>query len=266
MSAPDDPGIAWIRLTEAANAAFCNGDLDTARHRWQQAQQLAETEFSPRDPRRAAGIGNLACASYAAGDYRESERLCQRALAAWRDAEDWLHGMCLENPARSSTFHLRLRQKHRRRYDRPRLEKYRRLLAAGNAAARNNLGETLRAAGRPEEARALCARALAEREGAMQAANLAADAGLAMDAGLTIIRRNLASLTAAEQRAVEQAMGAGDAVPSASDAQTPQAADAAFLPLAEGRRWIVDSPPVITDEGALMSSLLLAQVLECKKA
>jgi len=217
MSAPDGPDIAWIRLTEAANVAFRNGDLDTARHRWQQAQQLAETEFSPRDPRRAAGIGNLACASYAAGDYRESERLCQRALAAWSDAEDWLRGMRLENPARSSTFHLRLRQKHWRRYDRPRLEKYRRLLAAGSATAQNNLGTTLYAVGRSEEARVLCARALAEREGAMQAADLAADADIP---------------------------------------------GAAFLLLAEGRRWIVDSPPVLTDEGALMSSLLLAQVLE----
>lgn len=231
------PGVAWARLAEAALAAAASGDWTGASRAWEDAARLAEDAFEPRDPRRAASVGNLGCVALAAGDAACAARRWREACAQWRDAAAWVERMQLASPARSSTFHLRMQMRHRDAWRALALADLRKLPDAGRAVALNNLGVLDDAAGRGQNAREFYAQALAARADTLKLAGA--------DAAAEVMRANLD--------------GAERGAPLA--AQLAPAPPPAFGKLAAARRWIIDEPPEMTDTGALFGAALLAATL-----
>lgn len=230
--------LQWLRDCEQANLEFGARRFVAAGRYWSQAFRSAES-FSEDDPRRATSLNNLAVAQRLAGDLEKSARLYRRAKSQWASAVEWVTRMQPRPRARSSTFHLRMESRHRRQYDRPVVERNLNMLGAGLAATRNNLAELAQSSGRSEDAELGYDRALRERT----------DARLPSDAGLAIIRNNLDGLTARAANVGAQAQNG----PS-FDATT-------FSDHAERKGWLIDRPPVFTDEGRLMAALLLTLLL-----
>ena len=241
--APDDPALAWVQLGERAEWAFQRGDTENARRFWQDSHRLVDTELSAPHPLLAASFCNLACVSRIGKNYADGVRHGERSIALWETAKAWVDGMRFESTARSSTFHLRMYGRHRDAYRRLRLGKYRALLILGRTTAMNNLAGVFCMRGRFEEARALYLRALHEREEAMRVAEID-------DTAIDVIRRNLAVVEGkAERKARAEATKLSDRGET-------------FTQFARRHRWLVDSPPVLTDEGVLMASVLLPRTLD----
>lgn len=177
--------LLWERLAEAGRDAF-----DAARHGeagalWRAAAKLADG-FTADDPRRAAGLHNQAATAEAAGDAREAEALYRQALAAWDVSPRWVARMDPGQRARSSTFHLRLEEKHRDRYRAVALEECERLTRGGRGATLNNLGKLFHGSGTAKETAGLYRQALKAREGALGR----------REAGVVVILENLRAVLA----------------------------------------------------------------------
>ena len=110
--------LVWERLSESGSAADASGDPDLAAQYWAQALRLARESFDTADPRLAASLTNHAAALVRAGDAAAADRLFAESLRVWGAARAWLLGMPLDNPARSSVFHLRMQLRHADVYDR----------------------------------------------------------------------------------------------------------------------------------------------------
>lgn len=239
---PDDPAIAWVQLVEKANEAFKRGDAEDAKRCWRESYRLSNAEWSPPHPLIAASLCNCACVFRVEENHEDGVRCATRSIELWKAAEAWVAGMRLESTARSSTFHLRMQGRHHDAYRRPRLDKYQASLDLGRTTAMNNLAEIFHASGRLEEARDLYSRALSEREEAARTAKID-------DAVIAVIRRNLLAAEGKTGREVQV------------DETNLYDRNGAFVQLARDRRWLVDSPPVLTDEGALMAAVLLPRTL-----
>ncbi len=237
-----DSALAWVQLGEKANEAFQRGDMEDAQRYWRESHRLAGTEWPPPHPLIAASFCNSACVFRIGENYEDGIRCSMRSIELWETAKVWVREMHIESAARSSTFHLRMQSRHRNAYRRLRLKKYQALLELGRTTAMNNLAEIFYASGRLEEARAFYSRALSERKKAVQTAEID-------DAAVGIIRRNL---LAAEGRVGPEVQ---------LDETNLYDRSGAFTQLARRRRWLVDSPPVLTDEGVLMASVLLPRTL-----
>jgi len=153
------------------------------------------------------------------------------AESAWGEAWDWVAGMALQPRARSSLFHMRLEREHRQRYDHPVRDQHRRAVERGRAATLTNL--------------AACADHLGERSAAVAAYGRALEAG--EEAGE--LAEELLPL-------IETARRQSDRTPSMDDRIYYQP----FASRAGEERWLIDIPPVMTDEGRLMAAVRLTAV------
>ena len=237
-----DAEISWMHSTEQGAALLAEGQTRAARESWQQAYAIA-AGFTEHDPRLAASLNNLGIGHRVNGDLAQAERHYQLALQAWDGTAAWVENIELSPRARSSLFHMRLENRHRDQYRRNAIAAYQSELGAGYAASLNNLAELLHAAERPDDARKLYTEALEQRATALQGD----------EPGARAIARNIASLTACPA--------------PANAAQPPVCAGSQpFSAQAEENRWIIDLPPIFTDEGRLMAALLCAYVLDHQAA
>ncbi len=230
-----DTELEWAELSHFASLAARSGHESDARSAWHACSTLA-TCFAPNDPRRAASAHNLAVAHRLAADLEEAERGFQKAMTLWKSAATWVAQMRLEARARSSLFHLRLEQRHRDRYDAQARTEYQQHLLGGSAATLSSLAELLQTAGRLDDARQLYRRALQQRT----------NASLDGDYGIDVMRSNMESISATAD---------ASGVPPPDVDRTP------FQDRAYQQRWIVDDPPVFTDEGRLFTAVYLTRIL-----
>jgi tetratricopeptide (TPR) repeat protein len=231
----------WIQLCEAASFELARNRYAGAATQWEKAHGIAQ-DFGDPDPRVASSLSNLAIAHRIKGNFEEAERLYRFAIEGWKASSRWVERMSLSQRARSSLFHFRLEQKHRKQYDQIARRKYQKLLPAGQAGTLNNLGELFQTLNRLQDAEQLYNQALQDRMTSMGKDEW----------GVETIRRNIAAL---------------------SDMVTPQAdhtvsssresrGDESFNSQALQQGWIVDDPPEFTDEGRLMAAILLTGVLD----
>lgn len=104
--------LLWERMTEAGYRAFCRGECRRAARLFRIAHLVGRAAFAPDDPRRAAGLANLAALDRLAGrEARARQRYAEaaRVLAA---CESSIEHMNVLGRARSSLFHLRIEAKH----------------------------------------------------------------------------------------------------------------------------------------------------------
>ena len=111
-----NPEFLWVHITEAAASEFDGGRYSIAAEKWQSAYRIAQG-FDDSDPRLAGSLNNLAIAFRINRDFDEAERVYRSALKNWDSAAHWIDRMRLTQRARSSLFHLRLENKHRKQYD-----------------------------------------------------------------------------------------------------------------------------------------------------
>ncbi len=198
--------------------------------------------FDPGDPRRASSMNNLAIAFRIRQNFKEAEDLYQSALEGWQFGLHWVKSMHLEQRARSSLFHLRMEQKHRKKYNDMARRKYEELLHGGRADTLNNLAELYHSTDRIHDAKRLYREALRERS------NFIPEQG---DVA-TIIQLNLSSLS-------EMTVNPPDRIVRSCDHLKESML---FIPNAERNGWIVDKPPEFTVEGRLMAAILLMHLID----
>ncbi len=120
--------LVWEQIQETAAASVLAGDLADASELWLGALEVAETQFAAEDPRLGTSLANAARAHRIAGDDALADTLYERAAVAWGACDEWVAALAPERRARSSLFHLRLESKHRGRYARHSLARYRALV------------------------------------------------------------------------------------------------------------------------------------------
>lgn len=224
------PELHWVGCARDALELMQTGQYAQALEACRRMGDLSG-RFDAADPRRAAGLNNLGAALCMAGDMAAAERAYRQADAAWRNAAAWVAAMRPARRARSSMFHLRLEGRHRATYDRLARAQSAELLAAGQAATLNNLGEIRHAGGDRRAAAALYERAAVQRRAV----------GGTGDEVARVIAANLAVATG----------GADDA------AWVPVAAALdRFAAVAARNGWVVDRPPRFSDEGRLAAAVM----------
>lgn len=128
--------LAWERACEAAAEADLDEREAEAASLWAAALRLARRSFAGNDPRLAASLTNHAVALARAGDVRVARQLFEEALVVWDAAGPWVLAMRLDNPARSSIFHLRLELRHGETYARLQRDGHLALAREGREATR----------------------------------------------------------------------------------------------------------------------------------
>jgi len=128
--------LVWEELSEAGLLAWREGRSEAAAACWTGALRLARQSFSADDPRLAASLTNRAVTLARAGDAEAARRLFDEATQVWSAGRGWLLGMALDNPARSSIFHLRMQLRHADVYDRREREAWLARLDAARAVTR----------------------------------------------------------------------------------------------------------------------------------
>jgi tetratricopeptide (TPR) repeat protein len=236
-----NPEFLWVYITEAAVSEFDGGQYSIAAEKWQSAYRIAQG-FDDDDPRLAASLNNLANAFRIKRDFDEAERVYHSALKNWDSAVHWADRMQLTQRARSSLFHLRLENKHRKQYDNIARRNYQKLIPAGHAATLNNLAELFHSTNRYREAERIYHQALEKRLGSMDE----------QDCGVAIINNNLARLPDTCSKSPETTFGAAHKSPET----------AGFISRAAQQGWIVDKPSEFTDEGRLMAAILLTHLID----
>lgn len=237
------PELAWLLWMERGIAELRAKRLPAAETSWEKAHHIS-VKFDSGDPRSAATLNNLAVAAHFERRLAEAERLYGEASQAWALARRWVENMELPQRARSSTFHMRMEQCHRHHYENLAREQYRVALPVGGAVVANNQAHWHETANNHTVAVALYRQALQDRASGCQPP----------ERGSHIIRNNLAM--------AEGHSGAGR--PTRSPGRTIWASVVAepFVAQAEREGWIVDRPPVFTDEGRFMAGLACACLIE----
>jgi len=128
--------LVWEELSEAGLLAEREGRAEAAAAFWTGALRLARQSFSADDPRLAGSLTNRAVTLARGGDAEAARRLFDEAVQVWSAARGWLLGMALDNPARSSIFHLRMQLRHAEVYDRRERETWLARLDAARAVTR----------------------------------------------------------------------------------------------------------------------------------
>lgn len=238
--AGSSPELYWVDCAADSLELMRSGQYAQALEACRRMGELA-AGFDAADPRRAAGLNNLGAGLYMAGDMAAAESAYREADAAWRNATAWVAAMHPARRARSSMFHLRLEGRHRATYDRLARAQGAGLLAAGQAATLNNLGEIRHASGDRHAAAALYERAAAQRRAV----------GGTDDEVARVIAANLAVATG-----------------EADDAAGVQVAAALerFGAVAARNGWVVDRPPRFSDEGRLAAAVMGAvAIAHCRE-
>jgi hypothetical protein len=106
---------AWERAVEQFAAAVAGGDYSRAAMLADAALMIAQRSFDDGDPRRAAALANQAMC-VGRHDPAKALAMLRQATAAWRNIAGWMEGMRISPAARSSIFHMRMEQKHRKDY------------------------------------------------------------------------------------------------------------------------------------------------------
>lgn len=164
VSKPDDPELAWIRVTQAKLAQE-TGRPDLAAPQLERALAVMTAKLAPGHPYIGATKNNLAQAYIALGRYREAEPLMQQAVAETAKvagATSPLHAVALNNLA--SLFRLQGRLLEAEDLHRRELQIVEAAIGPDNigvVASLNNLALALDALQRPREAEPLLRRALA---------------------------------------------------------------------------------------------------------
>lgn len=245
----DDPDVqdqelAWVRLAEDGAIQCNNGRLNAAAQSWQQAADIAEHVFDPGDPRRAASRNNVAVLARFEQRMEDAGRLYRQALQEWDRVRGWIEHMEPAQYARSSVFHMRLELKHRQQFARWALDEFFEEQPRGEAITLNNQAEWHQQAGDCKPALTLYRTALSDYETPAAPAH-----------GAAVIRHN---------RAACEALRAGQRGTSTSRTVWNAALEETFLVQARREEWIVDRPPMFTDEGRFMAALacvcMVAQV------
>ncbi|MDN5925048.1 MAG: tetratricopeptide repeat protein [Xanthomonadales bacterium] len=241
-SEDDDSELEWVQFTEHGTDQINRGQLAAAEDSWQRASDIAQ-RFTQGDARRAASLNNLAVVARLAQRLDDADRLYQQALQEWDLAHAWIERM--EKPLRaySSLFHLQLEAKHRAHYARLALDEYFKQLPRGAAVTQNNRAEWLQHNGTWERAKSLYREALEQYEATFDAPAQGAEA----------MRRNLVVCEDAESREGR--------VNTPCVVWTP-ALEQGFVAHAKCERWIIDLPPVFTDEGRFMAGLMCTCLIE----
>ncbi len=164
-----EPRLPWVALdlfwewiaTDGYEALEANHHADAERL-WQTADALTRS-FDQDDPRRAATLSNRATVLAGGGDGCAAAALYREALALWTKTPDWVARMDVVLPARSSSFHMRLEQRHGDNLKALRRHIQTGLAAAGEAATRANLARLLLADGNATDAEFLTVSAVEQR-------------------------------------------------------------------------------------------------------
>jgi len=228
----EDLELEWLALTEGAAEEFNDGDCAAAIDRWRKADELAAS-LPEYDPRRACTLNNSGVAELLGGEHAAARETFVAALSAWDDAHEWVAHMGLQPRARSSLFHMRMELQHRGRYDAPVRNRHRQALQRGRAVTLTNLAVCLVASGDADDSLATYRDALvAGRE--------------AGEDGELLVRFMEASLAVV----METATAPQEAIHYEE-----------FASRAGEHSWLIDLPPVMTDEGRLMAAIRLAVAL-----
>ncbi len=226
----ESPELHWVGCAMESLEFMRSGQYAKALEACRRMGELSG-RFDDADPRRAASLNNLGAGLHLAGDTAAAERVYREADAAWQNAQAWVAAMQPARRAHSSLFHLRLEGRHRTTYDRLARVQSTQLLAAGQAATLNNLGEIRHAAGDRRAAGALYERAADQRRAV----------GGTGDEVARVIAANLAIATG-------EAEGAAG-VPVAAALER-------FASVAARNGWLVDRPPRFSDEGRLAAAVM----------
>ena len=235
-----DVGMVWVCETERGVRALLRGNAGVASAHWSRAHGLAR-QFNETDPRRACGLNNLALAGQLDGDLQDARQNYELANEQWHKARNWVESMQVQRRSRSSLHHLRLEARHRALYDRPHRERQLRVLLTGEVVTLVNLAQCLALLQETEKARSLRAQAETLLTGLEQENEVTTDPEC---------RRLRASLDCKEMP------GPGSGRSAAAPAHFGKFSEIAIV-----KRWVIDQPAELTDEGCLMAAVQLAGVV-----
>lgn len=225
----EDKELEWLTLTERAAEAFCDEDPGAALDQWRKAEEIAMA-FQEGDPRRACSLSNRGLAAILQGDQAAAREALDAAVSAWDEARTWVADMTLQPRARSSLFHMRMELQHSNRYDEPARKRYLRVLEMGRAATLSNIGACAVSDGRLEDGLSAYGDAL----------NAGREAGEEGEDLVQFIKSALAFAT-------DTKTGPCEAIHYQE-----------FASQAGQECWLIDIPPVMTDEGRVMAAVRLA--------
>ncbi len=149
-------------LTLAAIDAHSVGETEVSWQLWLQCEPLAQS-FAGDDPRRATAMNNAALAHHGSGNLDCATELWHGALKAWEASAAFVERMSIPVAAHSSTFHLRMEQRHRESYATFKRQRLSELLAGAKAITMCNLALAYFARDADTPADGLLARAVEER-------------------------------------------------------------------------------------------------------
>jgi len=127
----------WEAFSATALDAYANARRSEAGHLWQRALEKS-TVFPAGDPRHAASLNNASIACLLAEDYEKARAGFDDALALWHSGLAWTTTMAVSPLARSSLFHLRMEQRHKRAFGDIRRSRNRELLEGTVALSQFN--------------------------------------------------------------------------------------------------------------------------------
>lgn len=232
----DDSDLRWVQLAETLASQLAAREHAVALETSQHACVLAEG-FGARDPRVAASLNNLGVTQRLGGDLTAADQSYRQALEQWESASEWVRQMRLTPRARSSLFHLRLENRHRATYERNARAQFSKQLTLGRTVTLNNLAELAYT----EDPRS-------DAEGNYQrAAEECTTLSAGDDVLVQVIASNIVALRSATNIPTEPVI--------ASNVDQ-------FKQLAERSAWIIDRPPVFSDEGRLAAAVLCAVAVQ----
>ncbi len=238
--------LLWVDCCECACSEIQAKHYKAAMDYWQESLNLAES-FSDSDPRHAASLNNMAVVFRLRNNLELAEKYYQLAKQQWAAAADWVKCMEIRSRASSSVFHLRMERRHREKYNKPIIEDYLNKLDAGYAATLNNHAELLQKQDKNQQARAQYALALDKR-----------------------IKSNLTADTGAKRIASNLHASLNDNTHISNRSQNInrliEPSSLNFIEKARRENWLIDKPPIFTDEGRLMAALLFTYIIEMESS
>ena len=146
----DELRESWERLSLAAAKAYIANDIPSATDAWRRAAALCE-RLPPDDPRQAAACSNRSLADHLSGERDPAKLGWAKSTDLWLQAEAGIAELAVESRARSSHFHFRLEQRHRKDYLEAGRQRLQRILAGAAAVSQFNLAVAQTPSGSPAD-------------------------------------------------------------------------------------------------------------------
>lgn len=108
--------LDWEERTEAFAQALADTDKESARSESGRAVFLAREAFASDDPRLGTSLANRAFLLFAEGDDTAPDLMSEGA-EVWGRTNEWIAAMSAPRVARSSLFHMRMEERHRKTYE-----------------------------------------------------------------------------------------------------------------------------------------------------